>query len=56
MTCQQGGVWLAYYDDWSAMATFEDEIDALRHAIGHSMKVLFVEFGRDLREAVQDGA
>lgn len=29
-------VWLAYYSDWSGMAVFSEEIDALRHAVERS--------------------
>lgn len=33
------GVWMAYYDDWSAIAIFPTELEALRHAMGSTMKV-----------------
>lgn len=32
-------VWLVYYADWSAFGIFENEIDALRYAVDHVMKV-----------------
>lgn len=47
------GIWVAYHDDWSGMVVFRDEIDALRHAVEHSMQCLFVEYGDDLREAAR---
>ncbi len=40
-----GGCWLAYYHDWSAMAVFDQEIDALRYALDKAMAVRFVEWG-----------
>ncbi len=40
-----GGCWLAYYHDWSAMAVFDQEIDALRYALDKTMAVRFVEWG-----------
>jgi hypothetical protein len=46
-------VWLAYYDDWSAMAVFMTEVEALRYAVEHSMRAKEVRFGIDLREAVK---
>jgi hypothetical protein len=42
------GVWVAYHSDWSGLAIFGDEIDALRHAVSNSMNVGFAEFGADL--------
>lgn len=39
------GVWVAYYGDRSAVVFFADEIDALRHAVEHSMRVQFVHYG-----------
>ena len=32
-------VWMAYYLDWSQFALFETEVEALRHAVEHSMQV-----------------
>lgn len=32
-------VWIAFYSDWSSFALFETEIEALRHAVDHSMRV-----------------
>lgn len=51
----ENGFWLAYYADWSGMAAFKDELEAYRYAIGGSMQVKFVLFGKDLREQVNDG-
>ena len=34
-----GRCWLAYHEDWSGMAVFATELDALRHANGTSMVV-----------------
>lgn len=39
------GVWVAYYGDRSAVVVFAEEIDALRHAVEHSMSVRFVHYG-----------
>lgn len=48
MTCQAGGVWVAYHYDWSGFAIFEHELDALRHAVSNSMTVGFSPFGQEL--------
>jgi hypothetical protein len=48
-----GGVWLAYYSDWSGMAVFATEIEALRYAVEKSMIVSPVVYGVDLKEAVR---
>lgn len=32
-------VWVAHYGDWSGIAIFGEEIDALRYAVGNSMLV-----------------
>jgi hypothetical protein len=45
--------WLAYDADWSGLAVFDSEIEALRYAVSHSMLVAQVELGRDLREQVR---
>lgn len=42
------GIWIAYYDDWSGFCVFEEEIDALRHAVEHSMNVGFAKWGQSL--------
>lgn len=42
------GVWVAFYEDWSGFCIFETEIDALRHAVAHSMSVGFAQWGQDL--------
>ena len=42
-TC--GGVWLATYSDWSGIAVFGDELEALRYANGRSMQVEFKPWG-----------
>lgn len=47
-----GGVWLAYYRDWSGMAVFRTELDALRYAVEKGMAVTPLLFGVDLKEAV----
>ena len=47
------GAWVAYYSDYSGMALFGSEIEALRHAVGNSMTVAFWEFGRDLSDVDQ---
>lgn len=45
------GYWLAYYSDWSGFVAFANEIEALRHAVGKSMDVAYIEWGEDPREA-----
>lgn len=40
-----GGCWLAHHSDWSGFAVFGSELDALRHAVEHSMTVVFAEWG-----------
>jgi hypothetical protein len=47
------GVWLAFYRDWSGLAVFATEVEALRYAVGKGMAVAFAKFGEDLREAVR---
>jgi hypothetical protein len=42
------GVWIAYYSDLSSVVPFRNEVDALRHAVEHSMLLRFLEFGTDL--------
>jgi hypothetical protein len=42
-----GGVWLAYHGDWSGWVVFAAEIEALRHAVDHSMRVKFLKYGED---------
>lgn len=50
------GCYIAYNDDWSGMAVFSSEVQALRYAVERSMKVARVPFGVDLREAVTPAA
>lgn len=45
------GCWVAYYVDWSGMAVFNSELKAMRYAVEKSMRVMFVPWGVDLREA-----
>jgi hypothetical protein len=43
------GVWVSYYDDWSAFAPHQCELDALRAAVdpdGRGDHVLFVRWGQ----------
>lgn len=41
-----GGCWVARYDDWSAVAVFGSELEALRYAMQHSMnQVIYVQWG-----------
>jgi len=44
----QPGFWLAYYPDWSGIAAFPTEIEALRYAVSTSMQVEFRVWG-DIR-------
>lgn len=46
MTGVEGGAWVAYYSDWSGIAMFGTEIDALRYAVEHhGMSVKFFGWG-----------
>jgi len=49
MSAPQPLCWLAYHSDFSGMTVFADEIDALRHAVEHSMKVMPLNSGDDIR-------
>lgn len=42
-------VWIARYPDCSALAAFATEIEALRYAVEHSMGVVHVPWGEDIR-------
>lgn len=42
------GVWVAYHSDWSGFAIFDDEMEALRHAVSNTMSVGLAKFGEDL--------
>jgi hypothetical protein len=39
-TAPPDGPWMARHHDWSGIALFAEEIDALRYAIGHDMSVV----------------
>lgn len=41
----RSGVWLAFHSDWSGIAVFATEIEALRHAQEHTMTVEFRQWG-----------
>lgn len=43
------GVWVARYADGSSICPFDEEIEALRHAVTHQMEVAFVPWGEDIR-------
>ncbi|MCP9947228.1 hypothetical protein [Actinomadura madurae] len=43
------GVWVARYADGSSICPFGEEIDALRHAVDHTMEVAFIPWGEDAR-------
>lgn len=45
-------VWFAYYSDWSGMAVFDNEVDALRHAVEHHMEVAGLHSG-DVKEQIR---
>ena len=47
------GTWIAYYSDFSEMAPFGEEVEALRYAVANGMQVIFVAHGVGLREAVR---
>lgn len=40
--------WLAYHSDFSGMAVFESEIEALRYAVKRSMDVVGCRYGKEL--------
>jgi hypothetical protein len=42
---QPRGFWLCRYGDWSGIAAFPTEVEALRYAVDKSMTVEFVEWG-----------
>jgi hypothetical protein len=44
-TPEQGGCWVAYYHDRSAVSVFGSEIEALRHAVERQMTVRFQPWG-----------
>lgn len=45
------GVWVVYYGDFSAVAVFATEIEALRHAVENQMTVKRIGWG-DIREQI----
>jgi hypothetical protein len=46
------GVWVAYQEDFTGLALFEDELAALRYASEHTMDVRFIRFGYDIRQEI----
>lgn len=40
-----GGVWIAFYSDYSGYAPFPSELEALRHAVASGMEVEFTPWG-----------
>jgi hypothetical protein len=53
---QRVWVWVAYWDDFSELAIFTDEVEALRHACRGfpSMEVAKVQVGREIREQLRE--
>jgi hypothetical protein len=52
---QRVWVWVAYWDDFSELAIFTDELEALRHAVEHtSMQVAKIQVGRGVREQLRE--
>ena len=46
-------LWLAYYEDFSDVIVFDDELAALRHAVnGTSMRVKALELGKSVRDQI----
>lgn len=39
------GFWLVYHSDWSGIAVFREELEALRHAVKHGAQAEFHEWG-----------
>jgi len=50
MMTADDGMWLTYYNDWSAFRVFKTEIKALRYAVENNMECKFLLFGEDPRE------
>lgn len=50
------GVWLAFHFDLSGLAAFaaDEELKARRYADEHNMSVEFIEFGKDIRQAIRE--
>lgn len=46
------GCWLAHNDEFSKLAVFSSEMQALRYAVNNRLKVSRVAYGTDLRSAV----
>ena len=44
-TATPTGAWIAYHGDMSSFLVFGREVDALRHAVEHSMDVRYVKWG-----------
>lgn len=49
-------VWIARYPDCSGLAAFATEIEALRYAVEHSMEVVHVPWGEDIRSYPAGGS
>lgn len=49
MNTEQWSVWVAYYTDYSGIAVFETEIEALRFAVGKGMQVERFTSGGEVR-------
>lgn len=52
-TSAVGCSWMAYYDDFSSIVPFGDEVSALRYAVAHQMQVIRVPHGIPVEEAVR---
>lgn len=48
-----GGVWVAYYPDWSGFAIFAAEIDCMRYAVANNTQAVWWPFGADRQEVVR---
>jgi hypothetical protein len=48
-TPEIAGCWVAFHPDFSGIAIYGDELQALRRAVADGMSVRYVEFGTDLR-------
>lgn len=42
------GCWVAYHSDWSGLALFADELEALRHAVANNQSVGWASWGEEL--------
>lgn len=49
------GCWVAHHPDWSSLALFHDELEALRYGVKHGMQVRTVSWGEELGRGSDQG-